>query len=90
MENTQDQNSYEQYQEYLKQPLSVGDWFIVILITSIPLVGIIMLLVWAFSSNTNVNKANWAKATLLWMVLWGVLALLLFGIMGASFMHALT
>ena len=89
MENQQELNDYQRYQEHLKQPMSVGEWFITILITAIPLVGFIMLFVWAFSSNTNVNKANWAKATLLWMVVGLLIAFLIFGIIGFSFMHAL-
>ena len=31
----------------------------------IPLVNIVMMLVWAFGSNTNPNKANYFKATLI-------------------------
>jgi len=33
------------------------------------LVGFIMLFVWAFGSGENPNKANWAKATLIWFVI---------------------
>ncbi|MAY82716.1 MAG: hypothetical protein CMP59_01145 [Flavobacteriales bacterium] len=48
------------------RPISTTDWFITILIASIPIVGFIMLFVWAFGSETKPSKANWAKATLLW------------------------
>jgi hypothetical protein len=41
-------------------PMSMKDWFITLLISYIPLVGLIMLIIWAFDSNTNVNKKNWA------------------------------
>ena len=85
MENQQELNNFQKYQEYLKQPMSVGEWFIAILITAIPLVGLIMLLVWAFSANTNVNKANWAKATLIWMVIGIILAFFVFGVLGIAF-----
>jgi len=84
MENQQDLNNYQQYQEYLKKPMSVGDWFIAMLITAIPLVGLIMLLIWAFGSNVNVNKANWAKASLLWMVIGLVIGFFVFMIVGAA------
>jgi hypothetical protein len=66
-------------------PVSTGDWFITILITAIPVVGIVMLFVWAFGGGVNANKANWAKATLLWMLIGGVLAMLLFGTIIAAF-----
>ncbi len=85
MENQQELNHYQKYQEHLKQPMSVGDWFIAILITAIPLVGLIMLLIWAFGSNTNVNKSNWAKASLLWMVIGIVIAFFIFGVLGIAF-----
>ena len=85
MENQQEQNNFQRYQEYLKEPMSVGDWFITILITAIPLVGMIMLLVWAFSPNTNINKANWAKATLIWMVIGIIFAFFIFGVLGVAF-----
>lgn len=49
--------------------VSVGEWLITLLIASIPLVNIIMLLIWAFSGNTKLSKANWAKATLVWLLI---------------------
>ena len=44
--------------------VTVGDWVLTYLIAAIPLVGIIMLFIWAFGNDTNPNKANWAKAAL--------------------------
>ena len=45
--------------------VSVKEWLITNLIMMIPLVNIVMMLVWAFGSNTNPNKANYFKATLI-------------------------
>ena len=45
--------------------VSVKEWLITNLILMIPLVNIVMMLVWAFSSNTNPNKANYFKASLI-------------------------
>lgn len=59
-----------------EKPMSVGDWFVTILILAIPIVNIIMYLVWAFSSGTNLNKKNFCKATLLWMVIGFVFAII--------------
>jgi hypothetical protein len=36
------------------------------ILSGIPLVGFILLLVWAFSSTENPNKKNYARAVLLW------------------------
>lgn len=85
MENFDQNEGYKQYQEYLRKPLSVGEWFITILVIAIPLVGFVMLFVWAFSANTNVNRANYAKATLLWMVVAIFIALAVLGFMGIAF-----
>jgi len=55
----------------LEAVVSVGEWLVTLLIASIPLVNIIMLLIWAFSGNTKLSKANWAKATLIWLLIIG-------------------
>lgn len=60
------------------RPVSVGDWMLTYILLSIPLINIIMLFVWAFGSSPE-SKANWAKATLLWMVIGGVLVAILLG-----------
>ncbi|MFN2428366.1 MAG: hypothetical protein ABR574_00005 [Cryomorphaceae bacterium] len=64
--------------------LSVKDWMITILITAIPLVGLIMLFVWAFGENTNPSKSNWAKATLLWYVIFIVLGFVFVALFGTA------
>lgn len=66
-------------------PVSLGNWMLTLLLTFIPLVNLIMLLVWAFSSSTPPSKANWAKAALLWMVIFFAISILLalFGGLGS-------
>lgn len=49
--------------------VSVGEWMLTLLLTFIPIVNIIALIIWAFSSGTKPSKSNWAKATLLWMLI---------------------
>lgn len=66
--------------------MSVRDWLIVTLITMIPLVGFIMLFVWAFGDSVNPNKANFAKAALIMSVIFSGLAFLIFMAVGAAFM----
>ena len=68
------------------EPLSVKDWFLTLLITYIPLVGLVMLLVWAFDSNTNPTKKNFAKASLLWMVVGIALAIIFFVLFMGAFL----
>ncbi|WPR75420.1 hypothetical protein [Algoriphagus sp. NG3] len=51
--------------EYKKPPTSLGEWIIAVLIKRIPLIGLIMLIVWATDKSTDPEKANWAKAELI-------------------------
>ena len=71
------------------QPVSVGDWIITYIITIIPIVGFIMLFVWAFGSNTKTSKANWAKAALILFAIGIVLSILLSVIFGVGLMSML-
>ena len=60
--------------------MSVGDWLITYLVTCIPLIGFIMLFVWAFGDGNQQSKKTWAQATLLWIVIVFFLSVLFFGI----------
>jgi len=51
--------------EYKKPPTSLGDWIIAVLIKRIPLIGLIMLIIWATDKDTDPEKAKWAKAELI-------------------------
>lgn len=63
--------------------VSIGNWIITLIILVIPLVNIIMLFVWAFNRNTNITKANWAKASLILFAVWILLGI----IFGNYIMH---
>ena len=65
-------------------PISVGDWVVTILVTTLPIIGIIMLFVWGFGSGTPISKANYAKAALIWVAISIVLSFLFFAIFGAA------
>ncbi|WP_339874603.1 hypothetical protein [uncultured Algoriphagus sp.] len=51
--------------EYKKPPTSLGEWVIAVLVKRLPLIGLIMLIVWATDKNTDPEKATWAKAELI-------------------------
>jgi len=70
------------------QVMSTKDWIITMLISFIPLVGFVMLFVWAFGSGENPNKANWAKAALIWAAICTILFILLYGTIAAIFLSA--
>jgi len=89
MENQEAQQQTQQpQQQMLQPPVSISDWFLTIFLTAIPLVGLILLFVWAFGSNTNPSKANWAKAGLLWAAIGIVIWLLFMAVFGAAMFHS--
>ena len=51
--------------EPTSQIMSYKEWVLTIFISSLPLIGFIMLLVWAFGDDANIHKKNWAKGSLL-------------------------
>ena len=51
--------------EPTSQIMSYKEWALIIFISSLPLIGFIMLLVWAFGDDANIHKKNWAKGSLL-------------------------
>ncbi|MGG4455508.1 hypothetical protein [Brevibacillus porteri] len=49
--------------------MTMKDWIIVSLFMMIPIANIVLLFVWAFGSDGNLNRKNWAKASLLLMAI---------------------
>ena len=75
-----DNSPPERYSAY-DSPVSIGDWIETLIVLMIPLINIIMLLVWAFSSGTNPSKANFCKAQLL-LILIGIALFFMLAFMG--------
>jgi len=72
----------------LEKPMTIGDWILTWILLSIPVVGVIMLFVWALSSDTQKSKQNFARATfvviLFWFALFFLLTMLGIGTSGFS------
>lgn len=64
--------------------LSTGSYIGMMLIAYIPLVGFIMLLVWAFGSTENPNKKNYARAVLIISIIVSALTILITIIAGGA------
>jgi len=63
------------------RPLTTGEWFLTILILGLPLIGIVMYFVWAFTDG-NLGRRNFCRATLLWIaVLVGLGIVVLLGML---------
>jgi hypothetical protein len=58
-------------------PLSTGQFIITFIILSIPVIGFIALMVWAFGSNVNRNKKSYARAVLIMMIITSITVFLL-------------
>ncbi len=80
MEANELQNTSSNY-----QPMTIGEWIITFIITYIPLVGLIMLFVWAFGDGSHPSKKTWAQASLIMMVIGIILMILFFGIIVSIF-----
>ncbi len=65
------------------QPMSIGDWIITFIITYLPLVGFIMLFVWAFGDGAHPSKKTWAQASLIMMVIVLVLMIIFFSVIAS-------
>jgi hypothetical protein len=53
--------------------MSIGDWLITFLICCIPIVGIVMMFVWAFGNTNQPSKKTWAQAGLIFSLIITVL-----------------
>lgn len=65
--------------------MSVGDWLITFIITAIPIIGIIMIFVWAFGSGGNLNRRNYARAALIMALIGLVIGILFTAVWGTLF-----
>ena len=66
------------YDEEDRDEISTGEWIASTILAHLPLIGIVILLVWAFGGGTSPAKANWAKAQLILAVSLLVLAAVFF------------
>ena len=70
------------------QPMTIGQWILTFILTGIPLVGFIMVIVWAASGSTHPSKKTWAQAYLILagiaLVIWILFMLIMFVFAGAA------
>ena len=57
---------------------SVGSWMLTLFLMAIPVVNLVWLLMLVFGSGHSASKRNWAKASLIWMVISLVLSIAFF------------
>ncbi|MFT4004919.1 MAG: hypothetical protein QM683_04475 [Lacrimispora sp.] len=60
-----------------KSVMSMGEWFITLIVMMIPCVNIIMMIIWSFG-NGNENRKNYCRANLIITVVGTVLAVIVY------------
>ncbi len=48
-------------------PMSTAQFFLMDLISIIPVVNLVVFIIWSFSDSVNLNRRNWARARLIWI-----------------------
>ncbi|MGH7994641.1 MAG: hypothetical protein ACREDQ_14055, partial [Limisphaerales bacterium] len=61
--------------------ISVGSWMGMMFVTAIPVVGLLMVLVWAFTGE-NESRKNYYRAILSWILIFVVLGVALVFVFG--------
>lgn len=81
---------FGQFKPQLEEPMSVKDWVVTFLISSIPVAGVIMLFIWAFGGDAPRTKSNYAKAMLIFQavsVVFGIIIGIFSALLGMSFAY---
>ena len=65
--------------------VTLGQWITTYLLLCIPIVGIFMLFIWAFSNNVNPSKKTWAQCVLIVMAFVILVSTILWLVTGWSF-----
>lgn len=81
---------HQRFQEETAPVMRFSDWFVTMLILSVPILNLIMLIVWSTDRFTNPNKANFAKAILVWIGVSVVLSMFFIGTIIGSLSHLMS
>jgi hypothetical protein len=69
----------------LNSPMSVGAYVGTLILSGLPIVGFILLLVWAFSTGININKRNLARAILIMYLIMAAIYVIFAVVLGSVF-----
>jgi len=79
---------YQATTGYGEQSIGAGEWLVTMILLNIPILGIILALIWGFSSNVNKSKQNFAKAYLILLIigliLGAIFSSVIFGMLAAA------
>lgn len=63
--------------------LSVGDYILMMILFSLPIIGLVLMLYWSFGSQVAANRKNFARAYLIFYAISLVLSLVMMGMIGS-------
>lgn len=73
----------------LEKPLSIKDWLITLLLLSIPIVGLVLMFVWALSENKTAKKTYCQAMIVYLLIMIGLITFLVLAT-GASILTAIS
>lgn len=68
-----------------QKEMSVADWILTLFLTALPIIGFILLLVWAFGDGTHRTKRNFSRAVLILILIWLVVYVIFIMVFAATF-----
>ncbi|MBE6615083.1 MAG: DUF2116 family Zn-ribbon domain-containing protein [Ruminococcaceae bacterium] len=74
---------FEKVQKSAIDTLSVWDYILMMVIFSLPVVGLVLMLYWGFGSQVAINRKNFARAYLIFYVISMVLSFVMLGALGS-------
>lgn len=61
-----------------KEPLTTGAFLCMDLLMLVPILNVVLLILWGFGGDANINRRNWARSRLVWIGIGlGIMILLL-------------
>jgi len=58
------------------ETVTLGEWIVTMILSYIPIVGFIMILVWAFGGGAKPSKKNYARAMIIMAIIVTVLSII--------------
>jgi hypothetical protein len=63
--------------EIKEAPISTGGWFGILFLLALPVINILLIIIWAVGGTGKINKRNFSRAVLIWMLIGGILSLII-------------
>lgn len=82
-------NNFNAHKTILEKQLTLKEWMIILLVLSIPIIGFVMVFIWAFS-NKNTSKKTYCQALILYVIIFSIIGTILAFTLGASFFATLS